>query len=151
MFTSRSEYRLLLRADNADQRITPLGLDIGCVSKQREKIFNNKLIRIKKGIDISKKIKASPNQLEKNGIKINHDGKKRTIMDLLAFSNINFKKLEIVWPELKEIDHEVKEQIQIEATYSTYLSRQREDIKDFKKDESLKIPNYKLQKGWKFV
>ena len=146
MFTSRSEYRLLLRADNADQRITPLGLGIGCVSKKREKIFNNKLIRIKKGIDISKKIKASPNQLEKNGIKINHDGKKRTIMDLLAFSNINFKKLEIVWPELKEIDHEVKEQIQIEATYSAYLSRQREDIKDFKKDESLKIPkiiNYK--------
>ncbi|PPR50531.1 MAG: tRNA uridine 5-carboxymethylaminomethyl modification enzyme MnmG [Alphaproteobacteria bacterium MarineAlpha5_Bin5] len=146
MFTSRSEHRLLLRSDNADQRLTPLGINIGCVSKQRKKLFLKKINKIKKGFGLALKLKASPNQLSKHGIKINHDGKKRSVLELLSFSNINFLKLEKLWPEIISLDKETREQILIEAKYSGYLDRQRADIEDFKRDEDLKIPkkiNYK--------
>ena len=146
MFTSRSEYRLLLRSDNADQRITPLGIKIGCVSKKRQDIFENKLFKIKKGFSITNKNKITPNQLSKHNINIKHDGKKRSIFELLSFSKITFNKLQNIWPEIKEIDDEAKEQIEIEAKYISYLERQKNDIADFKKDEELKIPhptNYK--------
>jgi len=146
MFTSRSEHRLLLRSDNADQRLTPIGIITGCVSKKRERAFVAKAKRIKKGFKIAAKLKATPNTLSQKGIKINFDGKKRSVVDLLAFSNINFNKLERLWPEIKKIDPETREQISIEARYAGYLQRQRDDINDFKKDELLKIPrqiNYK--------
>ena len=140
MFTSRSEYRLVLRSDNADQRITPLGIGIGCVSNLRKKIFEKKLLNINKGFSIVKSIMASPNQLNKYGININHDGKKRSIFEVLSFSNIKFENLSSIWPEIKKIDNDTKEQIEIESTYSGYIKRQMNDIEDFKKDEKLKIP-----------
>ncbi len=140
MFTSRSEYRLLLRADNADQRLTPIGLKIGCIGKNREKLFKSKTANIKKGFKITKNLNSTPNQLQKNNIKIKLDGKKRSAFELLSYKNINFENLEKIWPELKNLDVDTKEQIQIESTYSSYLSRQRADIEDFKKEEGLKIP-----------
>ena len=103
----------LLRSDNADQRITPLGIEIGCVSNKRADIFSEKIIKIKKGFNLVKKLKTSPNQLAKKGIKINHDGKKRSLIELLSFSNISFSKLEQIWPEIKKIDRDTKEQIEI--------------------------------------
>ena len=147
MFTSRSEHRLLLRADNADQRLTPLGIDIGCVGLDRQRIFDYKKNKIDEGFRIARKFSISPDALLKKGIKINKDGKKRNIIDLLSFSNITTKKLKKILPELEKLDKEVIEQIEIEAKYSGYLERQRVDILDFKKDENLKIPNninYKL-------
>ena len=140
MFTSRSEYRLLLRSDNADQRLTPVGLEVGCVGKKREKLFKEKIANIKKGFKITKNLNSTPNQLKKNNIKIKLDGKKRSAFELLSYKDINFKNLEKIWPELKKLDAETKEQIQIESVYSSYLSRQRADIEDFKKEEGLKIP-----------
>ena len=140
MFTSRSEYRLLLRSDNADQRITPLGINIGCVSSYRQNEFNKKTKRIKKGFSLIKGLQVTPNQLKKKNINIKLDGKKRSVIDLLAYKNITFSMLENIWPELKKIDLDVKEQIEIESVYSSYLKRQRADIEDFKKEEGLVLP-----------
>jgi tRNA uridine 5-carboxymethylaminomethyl modification enzyme len=140
MFTSRAEYRLLLRADNADQRLTPLGINIGCVSINRKREFEKKLKKIQNGFDMVKKIYITPNQLEKRGIKINHDGKKRSVFELLSFKNISFKDINKLWPETQCLEKDVVDQIEIESQYLGYLDRQREDIKDFKKEEKLIIP-----------
>ena len=146
MFTSRSEYRLLLRSDNADQRLTQKGIEIGCVTKERQIQFEHKLQLIKDGFKIARSFKISPDALLKKGIKINRDGKKRNIIDLLSFKNISTTKLKKILPELNSLNKDVIEQIEIEAKYAGYLERQRADILDFKKDENLKIPksiNYK--------
>lgn len=140
MFTSRAEYRLLLRADNADQRLTPLGIKIGCVANNRINKFEKKIDSIKKGFDLIKKTKISPNELQKKGIFINHDGKKRTPFELLAFQNISLKEINKIWPETKKITKVALEQIEIESQYAGYLDRQREDIEDFKKTEKLLLP-----------
>ena len=147
MFTSRSEYRLLLRSDNADLRLTPLGVDIGCVDIERQKIFEERFKRIKKGFKLVQSLTFSPDALLKKGIKINKDGKKRNIIELLSFTNITIPKLKKILPELKNLEYDVLEQIEIEAKYAGYLDRQRMDIKDFEKEENLSIPksiNYKL-------
>ena len=140
MFTSRSEYRLTLRADNADQRLTPLGMQIGCISSKRKTIFKNKLKQLQEGFSLVKKYSISPNKLEKNGIMINHDGKKRSAFDLLSFENVSFSDVNNIWPETKFIKDDIREQIEIETQYSGYLERQREDIIDFKKEEELTLP-----------
>ncbi len=147
MFTSRSEYRLLLRADNADLRLTPLGIDIGCVGMHRQRQFEKRSTRIKEGFNLVKSQKFSPDALLKMGIKINKDGKKRNIIDLLSFSNITTPKLKKILPKLNDLQEDVIEQIEIEAKYAGYLDRQRADIKDFEREENLLIPkstNYKL-------
>ena len=140
MFTSRSEYRLTLRADNADQRLTPLGMQIGCISTKRKTIFKNKLKQLQEGFSLVKKYSISPNKLEKNGIMINHDGKKRSAFDLLSFENVSFSDVNNIWPETKFIKDDIREQIEIETQYAGYLERQREDIIDFKKEEELTLP-----------
>ena len=139
MFTSRSEYRLTLRADNADQRLTPLGTQIGCISSKRKTIFKNKLKQLQEGFSLVKKYSISPNKLEKNGIMINHDGKKRSAFDLLSFENVSFSDVNNIWPETKFIKDDIREQIEIETQYAGYLERQREDIIDFKREEELTL------------
>jgi len=143
MLTSRAEYRLHLRADNADLRLTQLGIEIGCVNKKRAEQFLNKKISLQNDTKILQELFITPKKLLDLGINIKQDGVKRNAFDLLGFPEISCEKLENIWPEfkviLKEIDAKNKKQITISSVYSSYLKRQERDIEIFKKDEGLKI------------
>ena len=140
MFTSRAEFRLSLRADNADQRLTPKGLEIGCVGRERKDIFINKINRIKKARELFENQTYTPKTLSQNGISISQDGNRRTLMQVLAFPNVSYKDLFKLEPKLINIDEETLKQIQKDATYVNYLDRQRKDIDTIKKDERVLIP-----------
>ena len=150
MFTSRAEYRLLLRADNADQRLTPLGEGIGAVSSKRSKAFAEKIQVLKEAKQQAIKLSKTPNELKKQGLKINQDGIKRSVLDLLAYPNIGIDDLLPVWPELEGLPHFAREYLETEALYAGYIERQARDIAAFQRDEGLRIPDgfdYKVVGG----
>ncbi|MFT6331988.1 MAG: tRNA uridine 5-carboxymethylaminomethyl modification enzyme [Lentimonas sp.] len=144
MLTSRAEYRLHLRADNADLRLTEIGTEIGCVGKDREKKFLQKKSSLIKDTESLKKLIITPNKLLDLGINIKQDGVKRNAFELLGFPKISFDELDNAWPEFGELAKEIgaknKNLITIAATYDSYLKRQQRDIEIFKKDEELRIP-----------
>jgi tRNA uridine 5-carboxymethylaminomethyl modification enzyme len=140
MFTSRAEYRLTLRADNADQRLTPLGIELGIVGEERRERFEAKLAALHLAKDLAETSRMSPNELVKRGFRINLDGVSRSANDLLAYPEIDIVALVEIWPELGTLQPEVAEQLEIEAQYSGYLSRQQTDINSFRKDEGLTVP-----------
>jgi len=141
MFTSRAEYRLLLRADNADRRLTKMGVELGLVGKARRDITAEKLEKLDKAKSMAQTLVESPSVLAKSGIKINQDGVRRSVMDLLAYPNMTVADLTPVWPELSELDDETVEFLTTDATYAGYLERQAKDIAAFKRDEGLRIPD----------
>ena len=141
MFTSRSEYRLLLRADNADARLTEKGYQIGCVGKERYSVFKEKYEQINKYKNICQSLYISPNELEKFDIKTKKDGTRRTAFNVMSYDGVSRETINTIWPELKEMSDDVYEEIEIEAKYAGYLKRQLADIEVFKKDENLKIRN----------
>ncbi len=140
MFTSRAEYRLTLRADNADQRLTRFGIEIGCVGSQREASFSNKIKALEEAKELTSSLELTPNQLNKRGIKINEDGIRRSALGLLSYPDIGFDRLVEVWPELKSLSPAIVEQLEIEGKYSGYMDRQEIDIRAFRKDEALALP-----------
>jgi tRNA uridine 5-carboxymethylaminomethyl modification enzyme len=140
MFTSRAEYRLWLRADNADQRLTPKGLTIGCVGSERAEVFHVKHRALTEGQAKLAGLTASPSALAKQGIAINQDGVVRSAKDLLAYPDIGWERLQDLWPELAGIAPEVAEQLAIDARYEGYLVRQRQDIVAYRRDEALELP-----------
>ncbi|MDO8290793.1 MAG: tRNA uridine-5-carboxymethylaminomethyl(34) synthesis enzyme MnmG [Parvibaculum sp.] len=140
MFTSRAEYRLTLRADNADQRLTGLGIERGLVGEVRREAFEAKSAALDAAKLYAATNKLSPSELSKRGFKINQDGVARSISDLLSVPEIELAQLVSVWPELSELEPDIAEQLEIEAQYSGYLSRQQSDINAFRKDEGLAIP-----------
>ena len=140
MFTSRSEYRLFLRADNADARLTEKGWQVGCVSKERYDVFKRKYTEINHYRFLCENLFVTPNELEdKYGIKTKKDGTRRTAFNVMSYPDVSRETVIAVWPELKDMGPAVYEEIEIEAKYAGYLKRQLADIEIFKKDENLKI------------
>lgn len=140
MFTSRAEYRLILRADNADSRLTALGLEIGCVGRERQDAFISKMDAISTASDLFTSLKMTPNEARKEGLNVNQDGVRRSASDLLAYPEIGLEEIQRIWPETRSFDSEILEQIAINAQYAGYLERQKADIAEFRKDESLLLP-----------
>ncbi len=140
MFTSRAEYRLLLRADNADQRLTPLGEAIGAVKPARSTAFKAKIETLKTAKALALKLAETPTVLKKHGLSINQDGVRRNVLDLLAYPNINCADLLPIWPELAVLPAFAHHYLETEALYAGYIERQARDIAAFQRDEGLRIP-----------
>ncbi len=140
MFTSRAEYRLNLRADNADQRLTPKGIAVGCVSARRRSVFEEKVAALEEARVLLGTLAVTPNQLRGKGFDINLDGVRRTAGELLSYPGIDVRRLAVLWPHLSAIPEEIAGQLEIEARYGGYLERQEADIRAFRRDESLELP-----------
>ena len=140
MFTSRAEYRLSLRADNADQRLTHRGLAIGCVSAGRRDHFGAKMTALDGARDLVTSLSLSPTEANKQGLTVNRDGVRRTGFDLLSYPEINWASLAAIWPELGAISGPIAEQIEIDAKYAVYLDRQKRDVQSFRREEDALIP-----------
>jgi tRNA uridine 5-carboxymethylaminomethyl modification enzyme len=140
MFTSRAEYRLMLRADNADRRLTPRGLALGCIGRARADAWSHRSRRLAEAEAKLAALGATPSQLSQYGIAVNADGKRRTAAELLARPGIGLAQLAPIWPELAGIDADIALQIEIDARYAPYIERQTADIRAFRRDEALILP-----------
>jgi tRNA uridine 5-carboxymethylaminomethyl modification enzyme len=140
MFTSRAEFRLHLRADNADQRLTPLGVKRGLVGGLRRSAFEEKAASLASGRDLLQTLSASPTVARKAGVPVNEDGKSRTAFELLSYPNIGREEVERLWPSIEDIPPAVMEQLIVDAQYAVYLDRQRQDVEAVRRDESRAIP-----------
>ena len=139
MFTSRAEYRLRLRIDNADQRLTEQGYKIGVVSNKRWELYTKKKNKINQAYKIMKELSLTPDEGIKEGLNIRKDGVRRTAIDLLSFPDITFTHISNIWPELK-VEPKIATQLEIECQYAIYIERQKNDIKTYRKDGKLRIP-----------
>ena len=140
MFTSRAEFRLALRADNADQRLTPLGIALGCVGDLRRSVFEDKLERLTSAKNRLSQVTYTPKQIKDAGVSVNQDGSRRSGFDLLAFPDVDFGTLLKLDSSLSDIDDEVRQQIARDALYFNYIERQKRDVAAMQRDEGQKIP-----------
>ena len=141
MFTSRAEYRLSLRQDNADRRLTPTGIDLGCIGAERSKVFSAWQGAIAEGTAQLKALSLSPREALSAGISVNQDGVRRSAFDLLALPGVEFADLARIWPELGVISPVCRAALSIDAGYAVYLDRQAEDIRRAARDRELEIPS----------
>jgi tRNA uridine 5-carboxymethylaminomethyl modification enzyme len=140
MFTSRAEFRLSLRADNADQRLTPLGLSVGCIGEARQRAFEDKMERLDAGRTLLEKHTYTPRDLGRAGIEVNQDGARRSGMEVLSFPTVEVADLVRVNPDLADIDAETMAQLKRDATYVNYIARQARDVEMLRRDEAVAIP-----------
>jgi len=141
MFTSRAEYRLQLRADNADQRLTETGIAIGCIGAERARQHHEKHSALKDARDFAKSVSLTPKEAERHGLSLNKDGQRRTAFELLSYPYVSISDLAKVWPRFGEFAPNISEQIEIDAKYDVYLSRQAADIAAYRRDESFELPD----------
>ena len=140
MFTSRAEFRLRLRADNADQRLTPLGLTLGCVGGVRRAVFDKKSKALTEGRQLLEGLSMTPNQAAHHGIALNKDGKRRSAFELLAHPTVSLDVLQAVWPEIGAIEDVIADQLVVDARYAAYVERQSVDVAVLRRDEAVRIP-----------
>jgi tRNA uridine 5-carboxymethylaminomethyl modification enzyme len=141
MFTSRAEYRLTLRADNADQRLTDKGIAIGCVGAKRAHRHTDKMIALAAARDFARSVSLTPNEADRYGLALNKDGQRRSAFELMSHPNIGIAQLANIWPRLSELPAHIAAQIEIDAKYEVYLSRQAADIAAYRRDEGLALPD----------
>ncbi len=140
MFTSRAEYRLSLRADNADLRLTARGLAVGCVGAERGRAYRAKAAALEHARRQMTELSLTPSEAATHGLRVNQDGQRRSALDLLTLPDLSVAKLAAIWPELAPLRADVAEQLEIEARYRTYLHRQAADVAAFRREESLGLP-----------
>jgi tRNA uridine 5-carboxymethylaminomethyl modification enzyme len=141
MFTSRAEYRLTLRADNADQRLTSRGIAIGCIGPERRQAHAEKMTALAAIREFATSVSLTPTEGGRHGLAVNRDGQRRTAFELLSFPHIGIADLTRIWPRLGMFHVKHLAQIEIDAKYEVYLSRQAADIAAFRRDESLELPD----------
>lgn len=140
MFTSRAEYRLRLRADNADQRLTPLGLEIGCVGSARQAAHAAKTKALEAGDRLLRELSLTPSQAARSGIEINQDGRRRSAFELMSYPGMDFERLIPIWPQLDSIAPTIRSQLAIDARYASYVERQTMDVAALRRDEGTRVP-----------
>jgi tRNA uridine 5-carboxymethylaminomethyl modification enzyme len=140
MFTSRAEYRLKLRADNADQRLTPLGVALGCVGSARQKAFAARDAALQAATAFLGSLTLTPTEAARHGLGINKDGRRRSAFELLAYPEVNLARLRVIWPEIGGISPEIAAQVEVDARYASYVRRQEIDVEALKRDEKVRIP-----------
>jgi tRNA uridine 5-carboxymethylaminomethyl modification enzyme len=140
MFTSRAEYRLTLRADNADQRLTGRGIAIGCVGAMRRRYHQAKMAALADARDFARSVSLTPDAADRHGLALNRDGRRRSAFELLSHPGIGIDDLTRIWPRLGDLPRKIAEQLEIDAKYEVYLSRQAADIDAYRRDESLQLP-----------
>jgi len=140
MFTSRAEYRLRLRADNADQRLTPAGIALGCVGTPRRQAFAAKTAALKDAAGLLRSLSLTPTEAARHGIEVNKDGRRRSAFDLLALPEIDLPRLAAIWPQIGGIAPAIAAQVAVDARYASYVIRQELDVAALRKDEALRIP-----------
>ncbi|MGE0752911.1 MAG: tRNA uridine-5-carboxymethylaminomethyl(34) synthesis enzyme MnmG [Variibacter sp.] len=140
MFTSRAEYRLSLRADNADQRLTPRGFAIGCVGPERRRAFGEKATALDEARKTLKSLSVSPSQANRFGLVLNQDGQRRSAFELLSYADVILERLTAIWPELTAIPQALVPHLEADARYAVYLDRQAADVAAYRKDEALALP-----------
>ncbi len=140
MFTSRAEYRLTLRADNADQRLTPKAMELGLASRGRGAAFDRKMEELSEARSLASNLSLTPNEARDKGLAVNADGKRRAVSELLAYPDVGWDRLVGIWPELGRVSPSVSEQIEIDALYAGYIDRQQADILAFRRDEAVRLP-----------
>jgi tRNA uridine 5-carboxymethylaminomethyl modification enzyme len=140
MFTSRAEYRLSLRADNADQRLTGRGIALGCVGSERRRQFEAKMAALESARTLARSLTITPNEAERYGMSLNRDGQRRSAFELLSYPNLGVADIGRVWPEFAALPAKIAEQIEIDAKYAVYLDRQAADIESYRRDESYELP-----------